>query len=153
MIEDTIITYLKGFTDLTERVGDKFFLLRAPRMHFDSSGREMDMRPPYIVISRVGGDTGQQLGGETGAAQAILQFTAWASDPNGPKEADTVFELIRDKLSGYRGTVGGVLISEATLLGEPSTYAEEPEDDSDDWFCAVTGDFQITHSRPVPTHA
>lgn len=142
MIEGTVIDYLKQFADLTGKVDDKFYLNRAPR----------SAQLPYVLIGKIGGDAVNELTNQTGTAQTILQVTAWEKDPNGPKVAGEIFKLIRDKLSGLLTTFGGVRMS-CILQGEPSTFAEEPEDDSDDWRHAVTADFLITHTVDVPTHA
>lgn len=144
MIEGTVIDYLKQFADLTGKVDDKFYLNRAPR----------SAELPCVLIGKIGGDPVNKLAlpTQTGTAQTIMQITVWDADPNGTKNADAIFKLIRDKLSGLLTTFEGVRLS-CILQGEPSTFAEEPEDDSDDWRHAVTADFLITHTVDVPTHA
>lgn len=142
MIEHTLTEYLKEFSDVTGKVGDGFYLNRAPR----------SAEPPYVLLGKIGGDTPYSTTGEVGTAQTIMQVTVWDTDPNGTKNADAIFKLIRDKISGLQTTYDGVRLS-IILQGEPSTFAEEPEEGSDDWFHAVTADFLITHTVDVPTHA
>lgn len=143
MILHDLKAHLLDKVDLTSKIGDRFFVNRAPeRTEF-----------PYILASVVSGQPAYSLAGETGTTQPIIQITAWARDPNGPFQADQVAELVRDKISGFRGSWNGTFVSSCILQNEPLSYSEEPDDDSDNHFHAVQADYQVTHGRAVPALA
>lgn len=143
MILHDLKTHLLGKVGLTSKIGERIYINRAPdRTAF-----------PYILASVVSGQPAYSLAGETGTAQPIIQITAWARDPNGPFQADQVAELVRDKISGFRGSWGNTFVSSCILQNEPLGYSEEPDDDSDNYFHAVQADYMVTHGRAVPTLA
>ena len=63
--------------------------------------------PPYIVFQVVGDESIRSLAGATGLRSARAQLTAWAEDSI---ECANIHAAIRNRLDGYRGTVGGTLI-------------------------------------------
>jgi hypothetical protein len=134
-------THLLSFTDLTNKIGARVFINRAP-----------DKTPvPYILISSFAGDTPYSLQGEVGIGQPMIQVAVWDRDPNGPDKVTTVVELVRDKMSGWRGEWGDVFVCDCSLQGEPILNSEAPDDKSDNWWHSGNLDFQVTHRRPVPS--
>lgn len=141
MLLGDLKTHLTGFTDITDKIGERVYINRAPSK----------TRTPYVIVSTVSGEPQYALSGEAGIAQAIVQVSVWDQDPNGVFVADEVAELIRDKMSGWRGSWGDTYVSGCTLTNEPTAYGDNPADSSDDWWHTVQQDFRVTHRRAVPT--
>lgn len=141
MILADLRTHLLSFVDLTTKIADRIYISRAPR----------GAKPPYLILSRISGTPQYSLSGEVGVTQAIVQVTAWARDPNGPFVANVVAELVRDKLSHWRGNWGDTFVSDCTLENEPIDLSEVPNDGSDEWWHGVDQTYQVTHRRAVPT--
>jgi hypothetical protein len=95
--------------------------------------------------------SGDLVDGEIGKAQSMLEITAWDRDPNGPYKANVIGDLVRDKLSGWRGNWCDTYVDGCTLEGEPIDRDEIPNDGSSDGWHAVDQTYQVTHSSPVPT--
>jgi hypothetical protein len=141
MILADLADYLTNKQDIHAIVEGKVYANRAPR-HASA---------PYILLGRVSEQTPYSLAGEIGITQAIVQVACWASDPGGPYAASELAELVRDKISGYRGDWGSTFVSDCSLVSGPVEIQEAPDDASDNWFHAVSMDFMVTHAREVPS--
>lgn len=141
MILRNLRDYLLGFTSVTNRIGDRIHANRLPGSY----------QGPYVLISRVSGDTPYNLAGEIGTTQTLIQVACWAGGEDGSYEAYAASESIRNVLSGFRGTWDGVLVSSCVLTSEPIELADDPPDGSRYWLHGVTSDYRVTHSQAVPT--
>jgi len=141
MILADLRTHLLSFTDITNKIGTRVYINRAPEK----------TPTPYLIISRTSGTPQYSLDGEIGKAQSMLEITAWDRDPNGPYKANVIGDLVRDKLSGWRGNWCDTYVDGCTLEGEPIDRDEIPNDGSSDGWHAVDQTYQVTHSSPVPT--
>ncbi len=140
MILADLTTHLLSFTDITNKIGNRVYINRAPAKK----------ATPYIILGTVSGDTPYSLQGEIGVTQSLLQVTVWERDPNGPFKANEVAELVRDKVSGWRGNWDQTFVSDCSLQGEPFDLTDPPDDKSDDWWHGVQMDFKVTHRRSIP---
>lgn len=141
MILADLRSHLLSFVDLTNKIGDRVYINRAP-----------DKTPtPYMIVSMVSGDVPYSLQGEVGTVQPMIQIAVWERDPNGPFKADQVAELVRDKLSGWRGNWGDTFVCDCSLQSEPIALEEPPEDGSGNWWHAVNQDYKVTHRRAIPS--
>lgn len=142
MILQDLRDYLMQSVNVADATGGRIYTNRAPR----------GSAWPYVLISVVSGDTPYSINqGEIGTTQTVVQVAVWAKDPNGPYQAQTVAGVLRNRLSGYRGTMGGRFVFDCVLSSEPSDLADEPGDSSDDWWHGVSQDYRVTHTQSVPT--
>ena len=141
MLLGDLIEHLKTFTDVTNEVGDRLFINRAPTR----------ASWPYVIVSRYGGDTPYSLAGEVGTTETAIQIVTWAKDPNGTLQADNAASAIRDKLSGYRGLWGERFINACTLENEPTDLTDDAGDGSNDDWHGVSQDYRVTHAQGLPT--
>ena len=115
--------------------------------------------PPgeYIILRHVSGTPIDAVENETGLADDVMQV-----DFYGQKVADckSGYQLIRNRLSGYRGTVDvldydgeeqEVKVTGINLLRKGSLI-DLPQDGSDQWACRYSADFQVFYTQTVPTH-
>lgn len=96
-IEEAIVQRLTTFAGTAALVGDRVF------PGFVPSGQVH----PAIVYQRIGGPINYVMSGETGAAEARIQITAWSARYS---EAQSVGDQVRLALSAFRGTLGTVRV-------------------------------------------
>lgn len=149
MIERALYEFLRSSTAIADIVGTRIFAGHAPAK---TRGPVLIMR----VIARVREDK-YSLQNEVGVTESVVQIDCYHERAT---LAFDLFEAVRNRLSGYQGTVahkdsGGdeteTFIHSAVLLREGSVY-DAPQDASDQWIDRYSADFRIIHTQPVPTH-
>lgn len=141
MILADLTTHLLTFVDLTTKIGDRVYSNRAPR----------GTASPYILLGLVGGNPYYTLSGEAEVAQPTIEVACWATDPGGAYAANEVADLVRSKISGWRGEWGDTFVCDCSLESEPFDLVDEPPDGSDNWIHGVTQTYRVTHRRAAPT--
>lgn len=112
---------------------------------------------PYLIINRIAYQREYHLRNECDVAIATLQFDAYESTQS---KAWELFELIRNRLSGYfgemsyldaDGTESIYAIHSATILRDDMQFTA-PQDASDRWTIAYSSDWRISHTQAEPNH-
>lgn len=103
-----------------------------------------------IVLSDQSAEPDYYLGGEAGRHTAVIQVDYYTKGTNGKYAANNGGELIRNRLSGYRGQFGSGCSGVARLV-RCNTLAAEPIDATDQWRYRVSMDFEINHTATQPT--
>ena len=142
MIELHIKDFLKDDTDITNRVGGRIFPGHAPQK---TAGAVIILQnittvPEYTIIA------------EAGVHDVILQVTCYDDTQYG---VFTLAALVRNRMSGYRGSVGNsdaVDICSCRIISS-GAIEETPErgDGSDRWVNGYRFDFAFFQSASVPT--
>lgn len=144
-----IADHLKGSTSILDAVGNRVFPEVIPQITRDSDGRTVTPYPS-IVINDLSNDPTYSLAGEVGNHTSVIQIDVWTDGTGGTSKANELGELVRNRLSGYRGTFGTGVYGTARMIRNNSVAAP-PVDGSDTHRRRVSMDFEIIHSASVPT--
>lgn len=146
MIYRILYKLLHDSEEVRNRVGTRIFAENAPE----------STQGACIILRNLSGRAESGLDGETDCAMPTLQLDCY--DDSATK-AESLFQRVRNRLSGYRGTVEvldidnavtDIDVHEITLL-RPGMFIEEPRDASDRWSYRYSGDFEVYHEQSVPT--
>jgi hypothetical protein len=92
-IRKALRSFLLGDAPIVAVVVDRVYSLRIPQGIKSSS----------IVVTRISGPGDYHLQGPSGLMSARIQVDAWATTADA---ATTLANLVKDRLDGYRGTMG-----------------------------------------------
>ncbi len=139
LVQD-IRDHLAGSVNIVNDVGNHIYPEVIPqKTQYDSA----------IVINDITATPEYALKGEVGLHTSRIQIDYWTN--NGSKYASNLgAELIRNRLSGYRGQFGTGCYGTSRIL-ENNSLAAAPFDASDNHQRRVSMDFEIIHSAAVPT--
>ena len=101
---------------------------------------------PCIVYMGVGDDTLYSADGETGMITVLVQFDSYAETYDA---AITLDEKVRLVLSGYVGTVTGVVIR-GILKDATRDLTEETTDQREKPITRISTDYSVTYDQTVP---
>jgi hypothetical protein len=147
MIEKYIRDYLRSVAAIRNRVdqGANYPGIYAGTVPMGHKGES-------IRLEDISAQRFYHLAGEAGVVQSVVQVTCYGENA---RRAFTLSELVRNRLSGYRGYAGDsneTAIQSALIINE-SADQESPADASDRWIYSYTCDYQITHTTSIPTLA
>ena len=108
---------------------------------------------PAIVISDLSNDPEYILTGEAGVHTSIVSIDGWTDGRGGRASINDLSELIRNRLSGYSGTLGTGVTAHSCRMIRNNTLAADPLQGSDQHRRRASLDFEIIHSAAVPTLA
>jgi hypothetical protein len=103
-----------------------------------------------LVINIISQQPEYYLGGEAGTHITEVQIDVWVNGT--PVRANEQAEKVRNRLSGYRGTLGEGCYGTIRLIRN-NEIAEPPVDGSNAHKRRISMDFEIIHSADVPTFA
>jgi hypothetical protein len=116
-MEKALVAYLRADTDLSPAIttnGDtRIYPFVMPQ----------DALKPAVVYQRIDTQRDYSHSGEEDVKEARLQVTLWASDY---AQAKTVGAKLVASLGAWRGTFGGVTITDTELLDERDDYSDTP---------------------------
>ena len=139
MIETDIRTFLLADTDIAAVVSTRVFGGKVPQ---GTTGA-------VIVLRNISGNRHYHLTNEATARESLVQIDCYQSSMT---LADALAELVRNRLSGYRGAAGSTTVQAATIISERA-FREEPQNASDRWIYRSSADYSIIYSTTAPTHA
>jgi len=131
--------FLVADADILAEFSTRVYRHRAP----------METNLPYILVEKIGATRVYNLTTQFPLAQSTVQVDVYVSKPN---QVSTLGEHVRNRLSGYRGSMGNEVIQGCTCIRD-NDLTEEPNDGSDDWNFRRSFDYLITHSEAVPTNS
>lgn len=137
-----IADHLKGSTDVSDEFGIHFY------PDFIPQGISWEQA---VVLSDISNVPDYYLGGESGTHTSTMQIDVW-TDGKGAKPRErlnTLTELVRNRLSGYRGQFGTGCYGTARIVRN-NTIAAQPTDGSDNHRLRASMDFEIIHTADVP---
>lgn len=141
MIEQVFRDKLRDSAEIRNRVDGKVFASNIPQ---GTTGE-------CILIEYISGDHFYHLGGEVAPRKTILRFSCHASNASA---ADSLSELVRNLISGFRGAVTGsaaATIQCCLNIGDVGADQVIPSDASDKWTHRFASDYEITYLTTVPT--
>lgn len=146
MIHRIVGKFLKDSAAIRNRVGSRIYLERVPQ---DAPAGER------LVISKISGERFYTLDNEADATNAIMEVACYADDPT---RAESLWDLVRNRLSGYHGEVTYLSNGSDATTWISSTIIRDgmdvtdPNDASDKWKFGYSGDFSIYYHHAVPDH-
>lgn len=105
-----------------------------------------------IVLNRISGNHEYDLSNELGIRRFIYQLDIYGDIDTRPAEVEATNELIRLRMSGYRGQLNDDVFCHGLFLQGDDEEAERPVDASDIWQFRQGFDFEIHVTAAVPTH-
>lgn len=153
MIYRLIAKLLYESAAIRDRVHTRIHFERAPQHR---PGEPIGTIEERIVIGGLGGSADYHLLAECDSANPVIEV-ACTSDSS--TKANSLYELVRNRLSGYRGTVEvlddlGIMqeidVHEITIV-RLGMLVEQPADASDQAPYRCSGDFSVFHEQSVPT--
>ena len=138
-IKRALVTFLRDSPAVTDITGGRIFPQRAPQ----------GLKLPYVTVSKIGGDAYNDIPGEAGCRQTVLDVTAYASDDS---RAEAITEAIRNRISGYRGEMDELFCHTCSIERPPIESTRRPRDGSDSATYLSSTDYRITHSQAEPDH-
>lgn len=79
---------------------------------------------PYLVYRVLSTQREYTMSGPTGTAQPTIKITCWADTYPAAK---ALARLVRSRLDGYRGTMGGISVRRIFLNDESDAFEPSPE--------------------------
>lgn len=141
--------HLVGSTAIQNAFSTRIYPGVIPQEERNSGGSRRELYP-CIVYTEVTGRPENYLGGESGVHQTRIQLDIYTDGTGGQQRLNELTELVRNRLSGYRGTFGTGCYGTAHLeRNEPLTMT--PQDGSDKHRRRQVMEFLITHTAAVPT--
>jgi len=111
-IRPSLRTYLLDSAPIAAVVGARVYPSRIPQGVTGTS----------IVYTRISGGGDYHLQGLSGFARHRYQIDAWAKTIN---EAASLADFIRDRIDGFRGSMGAVTVHGIFFLDQREDYDEE----------------------------
>lgn len=143
-LTEDIRDHLAGSIEVHDAFGEHIYDTRIPQKVAYTSA---------LVITIVSQQPEYYLGGEVGTHISQVQIDIWSDGKRSAAGANLLAELVRNRLSGYRGELGeGCFCNHARIIRYDST-APEPVDGSNVHRRRVSMDFEIIHTADVPTFA
>lgn len=142
-----IADHLSASVSIRDAVGDRIYPDIAPQPV--RAGQAVELYP-LIIISDLTNTPEYSLAGESGTHSSMIQVDVWTDGTGGKHRSNEIGELVRNRLSGYRGRFGTGCYGTARMIRNNSVAAP-PVDGSDTHRRRVSMDFEITHSASAPT--
>jgi len=138
MIQKAIRTFLRDSNAVRDKVGTRIYSGSAPR---GTNGN-------YIILRIILAEHLYDLENEIGLRESVMQVDCYEETPT---LADELGEVVRKRMSGYRGLAGDVFV-QSTRIVRDSTAEVPPADASDKWIHLRSMDFSIYHDTAIPFH-
>lgn len=134
--------HLRGSTAIVDAFSDRIYPELIPQHVRDWQ--------EAMVVNEISTVPEMYLGGEVGRHTSIIQVDVWTDGQGGRKRANDLGELVRNRLSGYRGQFGTGCFGVAEMI-RSDTLASDPLPGSDIHRRRVSMDFRVGHTADVPT--
>jgi len=102
---------------------------------------------PAIIYTELYTNHQHTLTGAAGIEECLLELMCYSSTR---AQADSLADLVRQQLQGFRGTAGAVEII-SCLLDDTGHGYEQPQDDSDSGKYITAARFNVKVQETIPT--
>ena len=146
MIVKNVRDYLRDDADIVDRVDEGtdrpgIYAGTVPEKH----------RGECIVLQAINANHNYSLGGEVADRGSLVQITTYSDNA---VRAESLMELVRNRLSGYRGSMGdsdATTVKTCIIENSGGSDIEDAEESSDKFVHSYTVDYKIIHTTAVPT--
>lgn len=146
MIKKSLARFLEDSDGIRDYVDGRIFALRAPQ----------GAPRPYVILGRSGGVVYNDLPGEAPCTKVSVDITIYADDNT---TSSNLSQLIRNRLSGYRGPMGEFCCYGAASVSPAfesrialSSAVGLRGTGGDDWVFTSSTVYDIVHDQPIPNH-
>lgn len=134
--------HLLGSEAIADEIADRVF----------PDAAEQGTEFPYFVLSEVSNTPEEGLQGEVGTHETLVDIDIWTDGTGRHAKAKELSELVRNRLSGYRGQLGeGEFCNGCHLMRGNITTNEPTSPGSDKRRRRVNMGFRILHTADVPS--
>lgn len=148
---ENIIDHLKGSSAILNAFSNRIFAGIIPQDFRDGAGNKTSAYP-CVLINNISNDPEYILTGEAGTHTTRMQIDAWTDGTGGARKVNELAELLRNRLSGYKGAIGTGMFGSIRQIGHRELNAT-PADASDNYPRRISKDFEFIHTADVPTFA
>lgn len=131
---------LAASANVVDKVSDRIYSEVAPQQ----------ASLPYLILNEISQQPEFYLGGEAGRHTSVIQIDVYTDGKKGQQEANEIAELVRNRLSGFRGTFGAGCYGTSRMIRCESNPVP-PVDGSDFTKRRVSMDYEIFHTADVPS--
>lgn len=142
MISQAIRDFLEADGAITDKIAGRTYPERIPQ----------DVTGLAVVLNRTTANREYSLTNELGIAAHNLQLDVYGDRNTTEAEVDATAELIRLRLSGYRGQLNDDVFCHGAFIDQDNDVSERPADGSDHWPFRRSFNFEIHVTQAVPTH-
>lgn len=135
--------HLMGSVNIADAFGEHIYAEAIPQ---DAEWEEM------LVINDLSNNPEYSLAGEVGTHTTIIQIDVWTKGAGGKPRVVALGEMVRNRLSGYRGQFGSGEYGTARLLRNDALAPPDPSG-GPVHRRRVSQDYEIIHTADVPTFA
>lgn len=139
--------------DIRDHLADSVEIANAVGDRIYPDGMPQGSEYPAIVISDLSSTPEYDLGGEVGTHTSVVTVDCWTDGKGGRERVNQLGEMVRNRLSGYRGQLGDGAFCSGAMLIRNNTVAAEPLPGSDQHRRRASMDFSIVHTAAVPDFA
>lgn len=148
---ENIVEHLNGSTAIVNAFSNRIFAGVIPQTWADGAGKPTSPYP-CILINTISNDPEYVLAGECGQHTTRTQIDVWTDGTGGARKVNELAELIRNRLSGYKGLIGTGMFGSIRQVGH-NEFNPAPVDASDNYPRRISKDFEFIHTADVPTFA
>jgi hypothetical protein len=153
MILESIYTYWKSVSEITDLVGTdpcKIFFGHVPTELKKANGRRVDLKPPWILVTDLGGDSELHLSGDTGVAtdDFAVEFSSTSL-----LKAKTLFDETRQKINTFNHGLWGSTFVQSCFMSQPRDVTPQPVTGADVDWPTVLVSMTITYNRTAASPA
>jgi hypothetical protein len=134
--------WLVGIAEITDYVSNRIFSGHIPQ----------GVTETCIVLTKVDANHEYSLANEISPTQFIYQLDIYDSGAAGRANVDAVAELIRLRLSGYRGQLNDDVYCHVATISRDNDLDIPPGDSSDQWTARTSFDISLFLNTTEPTH-
>lgn len=140
MIEHQLKEYFADSDAIRDRVGSRIYPGRALQ----------GIKGETLIIQEITSQPVYDLTNEAGQHDKSVQVDCYAATP---RSAASLAELVRNRLSGYRGTIGTTnpITVQSCRITSAGQETESPADSSDKWTHRYRLDFAFFSTATIPT--
>jgi hypothetical protein len=135
--------YLAAGVEIANAFGERIF----------PDGMPQGAAYPAIVISDLSNSPEYSLAGEVGTHTSVITIDCWTDGKGGRERVNRLGEMVRNRLSGYRGALGDGVYCNGARMIRNNSLAAEPLPGSDQHRRRASMDFEIIHTAAVPDFA
>jgi len=153
MILEAIYTKWKSISAITDIIGTdpcNLFFTHVPTELKKANGRRVDVKPPWIVITILGGGSELHMSGDTGLAadEFAVEFTSTST-----LKAMTLADTVRKSVNTFNHGLWGTTFIETAFIDDPRDVTPQPVTGADvEWPTVLAGlelSFQRTAASPT----
>lgn len=144
-IKRAVNDYLIADAGINAAVGGRVYDGRVPKR---LPGQPDNL--PAIVLQIISEEAYTHLTNESAIRAPLIQIDVYDRDPKA--QSDTIADLIRSRLSGYRGSLNSDTVCDSAVRQRTNQFDEPPDDGSDNWIRRVSSDYRIHYFAAAPAH-